>query len=249
MKVTGPFFKWFGSKWHNTAHYPEPCFNTIIEPFAGSASYSLHYADHDVVIYDANCQLLDLWAWLINSATYDNIKAIPLNIPINTDIRTLSLDYGQQLLLKHWQRTNNVSKTWLISKWTNQPGQWTSNTRARLAEQIYAIKHWKIAMPSFKECGTYFIDPPYQYNYRYKSSNLLYEFGSNETDYELLATSIKNLPIPNQVIVCEARHPNTNVKPKWLPFQDFRESITCRRRKGDRLYSKELIFKSVNIKQ
>ena len=38
--MPGPLFKWFGSKWSASKHYPRPLYDTIVEPFAGGAGYA-----------------------------------------------------------------------------------------------------------------------------------------------------------------------------------------------------------------
>ncbi len=143
MRV-GPLFKWFGSKWSaaKRGNYPTPEHDIIFEPFAGGAGYSLNYCEKQVILDDNNPLLSELWSWLINEATTDAVLAIPLDLPEGTDIRTVGLTRGQQLLLKHWQRTNNVGPCMTISPWGNKPGQWTANTRARVSEEIHAVKHW-----------------------------------------------------------------------------------------------------------
>ena len=136
MKVTGPLFKWFGSKWLSSRLYPPPEHDIIFEPFAGSAGYSLRHNEKKVVIWEANPNVNALWDWLIKHATTADVLEIPINLPEGTDISGLGLSLGQALLLKHWQRTNNVGNCWTVSPWGNKPGQWTANTRARVADEL-----------------------------------------------------------------------------------------------------------------
>lgn len=42
-----PFFPYYGSKWSLGPLYPAPRHDRIIEPFAGSACYSLHHPERD----------------------------------------------------------------------------------------------------------------------------------------------------------------------------------------------------------
>src|SRR5213075_2113399 len=184
MKIN-PLFKWFGSKWQSAKKYPPPKFLTIIEPFAGGAGYSLNHCDNQVTIYDNDPNLRILWKWIITEATQSRVLDIPIDLPIGTDIRSIGLSEGQAQLLKHWQRTNNVGDCWTISPWGNKPGFWTSNTRARVSEEIYAIRHWKFLKITFTRCATYFIDPPYQYNYRYSYGDYF--------DFQDLASKVNRL--------------------------------------------------------
>lgn len=231
--VTGPLFKWFGSKWLASKLYPPPDHDSIFEPYAGSAGYSLRHFQKNVTIYDDNEQLKALWSWLINDANYELIKSIPTNIEVGYDIRNLNLSSGQQLLLKHWQRTNTVGNCWTISSWGNKPGQWTESTRERVAREVEFIKHWKFCPITWKEEGTYFVDPPYEFNYRY---------GIRTFDYDELVQNISSVPESSTVIVCEAACQKTGALPTYLPFQYFGLRITSRRKKTNNHHSKELIY-------
>lgn len=242
--ITGPLFKWFGSKWLSSKSIPAPKYNVLIEPFAGSAGYSLRNYRRDVILAESDTLVAELWWWLIHLANESIIREIPIDLPVGIDIRTIGLERGQQLLLKHWQRTNNVGDCWTVSPWGNKPGQWTANTRARVAEQHTLIRHWKIdhrgdglkllQHPGWQEC-TLFIDPPYQYNYQYKSTAL---------DYGELGGLIQKLP--GQRIVCEALEPKTNREPTWLPFMPFASRVTSRRKATEHHHSNELIHLSFN---
>lgn len=219
--LTGPLFKWFGSKWSISKHYPTPRHKKLFEPFAGSACYSCRYSELKVTIWEENPALIALWSWLIKNAKEQEIRDIPVNLREGFDIRRLGLNYGQELLLKHWQRTNNLSKTWSTSSWGAKPGQWTENTRARVAEESQLVKHWELKPIAYNLIGTYFIDPPYLYNYRY---------GFHDFDYPRLTGLIMRLPDKAQVIACEAVDKNTGRIPNYLPFKPFRKMITMRRK-------------------
>ncbi len=238
-KITGPLFKWFGSKWSASRYYPEPSHDLIVEPFAGSAGYSLRHHRCSVVLTESNENLRELWRWLITDATEQQIRDIPTQIKEGTDIREIGLNRGQELLLKNWQRTNNVGNCWTISPWGNKPGQWTDNTRARVASEHHLIEHWKVCDDGFKviddhrkqEDVTFFVDPPYQHNYQY---------GSNAVDYHALASAL--LDTSGQLIVCEAVCQKTGKVPDWLPFEPFRKTVTSRRKDSNNHHSSELLF-------
>jgi len=243
-KVTGPLFKWFGSKWLSSKHLPAPRYDTIIEPFAGGAGYSLRYADRKVVIAESNSHLHELWQWLIRDATEALIREIPLSVPVGTNILSLGLSRGQSLLLKTWQRTNNVGDCWTISPWGNLPGQWTANTRARVASEVDAVRHWELwsnGIPVLHQCvglgakdSTFFVDPPYLYNYQYKAPLLI--------GYSQLGMTVGRLAERNQVIVCEAIEPKTGRVPDWLPFTAWQSRVTSRRKADCQHHSKELLW-------
>lgn len=240
-RITGPLFKHFGSKWSAARYYPAPLYGTIYEPFAGSAGYSLRHHEHNVILRENNVHLQSLWWWLIAEASESLIREIPLDIPVGTDIRALGLTHGQELLLKHWQRTNNVGNCWTISPWGNKPGQWTANTRARVAEEHQAVKHWRIFGPDADWSApntTYFCDSPYLYNYRY---------GADDFDFAALARALHSKQKPRQLIVCEAVCPKTQRVPDWMPFTPFRETVTSRRKAHNSHHSKELLFHECGV--
>lgn len=237
--MIGPLFKWFGSKWLSARKMPAPEYPTIFEPFAGGAGYSLRHHERSVVLAERDENIADLWCWLIRYATEPLIREIPLGLAEGTDVRTLGLSHGQALLLKSWQRTNNVGDCWTISPWGNKPGQWTANTRARVAEQSQAIKHWAFLSRSawflfgVPKAGTWFIDPPYQFNYGYRQPAVDY--------FDL---SAKARALAGQVIACEAAHPKTGELPAWLPFREFGSRVTSRRKATEHHHSRELIWTS-----
>lgn len=241
MKPTGPLFKWFGSKWQASKYYPIPLGGYLFEPYAGSASYSLRNYDKNlkVCIAESNPLLYQLWRWLINEATTKLILDIPIDIEPGTNIKKLGLTQGQSLLLKHWQRTNNVGHCWTTSPWGNSPGQWTKNTRERVSEEIKFVKDWTLLHSAQNIWNfisaydsTFFVDPPYMYNYKYQCSDI---------DYQWLAKEILRREC-RRMIVCEAVHPKTGIQPDWLPFEPFRSTVTSRRKATQSHHSKELIY-------
>lgn len=235
MRV-GPLFKWFGSKWSSAKHMPKPVFKALTESHAGGAGWALNYSDYQVLLIENNEHLHYLWSWLINVANERLVREIPINIPEGTDIRKLGLSEGQALLLKNWQRTNNVGDCWTISAWGNKPGQWTANTRARVAEEVQAVKHWVIrtSYPWWLDRDrSVLVDPPYLYNYKYRSKPI---------DYANLAKRVREAQVHNQVIVCEAVCPKTGAVPDYLPFKPSHEQVTSRRKEGNNTHSKELIY-------
>jgi hypothetical protein len=231
-----PLLRWFGSKWQAGKRYPAPRHPVIVEPFAGGAGYSLNHVDRQVFIWDTDPHLQVLWPWLIGPATSADVLAIPVDVPEGTDIRTLGLTPGQATLMKSWQRTNNVGDCWTVSAWNGKPGLWSVNTRARVAEELNAIKHWQfIPIRNWELDGiTYFVDPPYVYNYRYREREPF--------NFRKLAEQVNAVPSTSQVIVCEAVCTKTGKVPGWLPFRQSHESVTSRRKATQSHHSKELIY-------
>lgn len=239
MIKVGPMFKWYGSKWQSAKHYPKPEHTTIVEPFAGGAGFSLNYSNRAVVLWEDDPNLSRLWKWLIGTAAAkpSEIREIPIDLPVGTDIRDLNLSIGQSLLLKHWQRTNNVGDCWTISPWGNLPGQWTENTRARVADQVGAIAHWEFRQPIelIDEPSHWFIDPPYLFNYRYRAD--LPSF-----DYAALSSFVDTIHRKSCVVVCEAAGKISGNIPDYLPFKPSHRSVTSRRKTTQSHHSNEVVY-------
>ena len=69
-------FSYYGSKSKIVDYYPPPKHKMIIEPFAGSARYSLKYWQNDVLLVDKYPVIVSIWEYLINAT-----KADILNLP------------------------------------------------------------------------------------------------------------------------------------------------------------------------
>ena len=237
-----PLFKWFGSKWLSAKHYPIPVHSVLCEPYAGGAGFSLNYSDRNVVIWEDDPNLQKLWPWLIDvgAACPSDILDIPCNLPVGLDIRTLGLSVGQELLLKHWQRTNNVGDCWLISPWGHLPGQWTENTRARVADEVGAIAHWEFRRPHdlIDVPCHWFIDPPYLHNYRYRST--LPDF-----DHSVITKLVGTISKRSTVVVCEACRKSDGKIPDYLDFELSHKSVTSRRKETQSHHSNEVIYISM----
>lgn len=236
MITLSPLFKWFGSKWQSAKHYPVPQHEHLIEPHAGGAGYSLNHSERSVILWDDDLNVAELWRWLIHAAKSADILAIPIGLSPGTDIREVGMSSGQELLLKHWQRTNNVGDCWTVSSWGHLPGQWTANTRARVAEEVHGVKHWAVEDPMLylDLPSTWFIDPPYLYNYRY--SRQLPPF-----DYAALCSLEQTIHRESLVIACEAVGKGGEV-PAYLPFQPSHRSVTSRRKATQSHHSRELSY-------
>lgn len=60
--------------------YPEPVYDTIIEPFAGSARYALRHgarSDRNVILNDLDPTIYGIWKWLVEEATPERVAMWP----------------------------------------------------------------------------------------------------------------------------------------------------------------------------
>lgn len=206
MKRLGPFFKYYGSKYRIAPKYPAPAYGTIVEPFAGSASYATLYADRQVILADTDPEVAALWRWLVSVSAAD-VRKLPVCLPVGLDLRTVDARPEAQLLMRYWQRVG-MSKCWTVSKWGHMSGFWCAKTRDRVADQLSQIRHWRVLADDLTAWdltheATWFIDPPYQ------TQATVYKNAA--PDFERLGAWCRTRR--GQVIVCEA--PGAT----WLPFQ------------------------------
>lgn len=197
-------FSYYGSKSKIVKHYSSPEYDTIIEPFAGSARYALMYYDKNVILNDLYKVIADIWNYII-SASADDINNLP-NLKRGDDIRDLDIPDIEKKLLGFMVNRgvpypHNVYTTWAARS------DEISRCKSRIIKMLSNIRHWTILNVDYKDLenieATWFIDPPYQDGgQRYKKHDISY----NE-----LAEWCKSRK--GQVIVCESG------KAGWLPFR------------------------------
>lgn len=211
-----PFFTYFGGKWRAAPHYPKPAHDTIIEPFAGSAGYSLRYPDRNVILNDLNTQVAGTWDYIIN-APESEIRALPLYDGTWETVKDLKLPQEARWLIGWWLGKGSASPrlsptTWMRdATWPNS--YWGEAIRERIASQQKSVRHWHISASAYESIptrtATWFIDPPYM------GAGKEYRHGPKGIDFDRLADWSRNRP--GQAIVCE------NFGADWLPFEHFRD--------------------------
>lgn len=173
MKRLRPFFPYYGSKWRLAPKYPAPLYDTIIEPFAGSAQYATLYPDRKVVLCDLSEYVCGVWEYLIK-ATEADILRLPSVAYCIDDFPQLCQE--EKWLIGFWFNQmsttpkRNMVKHARISLETNDRkylgnNYWCERNKIMLAYQSQFIKHWQIYNCSFERLSnpyaTWFIDPPY----------------------------------------------------------------------------------------
>lgn len=214
--MLNPFFSYFGSKYRLSKWYPKPQYEIVVEPFAGSAGYSLMYPWKQVVLYDTYEPVVALWNYLIN-VTKEEI----LNLPLDHNGHAFCKEYPvsdcniaaeAKTLLGFWLTESQTSASrYPLSK--SRGGNWTERKRNLIAKQVEHIRHWEAHQGSYSQINidqkcTWFIDPPYsQAGKRYVKKNI---------DYNHLATWC--MERRGQTIVCEQEGAD------WLDFGVLRQS-------------------------
>lgn len=197
-------FSYYGSKSKLVKYYPHPKFDTIIEPFAGSAQYSFYYWDKNIILIEKDNRIAAVWDYLINDATKESVLKLPLfykgqkiehDNPAVRDLIALESNRGCGGSPRPTVQNRN---------------RWAYGGRERIANNLYKIKHWKIIRADYQNSpdikATWFIDPPY-------NNSAGKEYRVKFFDYKLLADWCKNRL--GQAIVCE------NQNADWLPFRSL----------------------------
>lgn len=240
-------FNYFGRKGRNLIRlYPPPSCDYIIEPFAGSARYSLKYGLEQVFnktrkvwINDKWKVIYDVWIWIQN-ATVQDIRNLPNVIQEGKslyDYKTLS--EAEINLLGFCLAINPaapIKKTTSFSK-TNDCVSLLKNNLIKICGRL---KHWKITNLDYKDMpneeATWFVDPPYQHYSKY--------YKLKDIDYSHLRDWC--LSRKGELIVCEGTGAD------WLDFKVLNRNVFRTRRfsgkvcpvSGKRVYDtyQELIY-------
>lgn len=201
-------FSYYGSKSRVVNYYPRPVFNKIIEPFAGSARYSLLYFENEITLIDKNEIIVGVWNYL-KKCSINDVMSLP-GIKIGDNIESLNFDCIEQKWLMGFLISNGAhvpGKT--MSKWGEAVFKKQQND---IAQQLFKIRHWEIKQGDYSKIqnqkATWFIDAPY-----FVGGNK-YKFGSHKIDYNHLSTWCKSRE--GQIIVCE----NTNAS--WMNFKPIK---------------------------
>ena len=225
-----PFFSFYGGKWRIAPKYPAPQHDTIIEPFAGSAGFSLRYPHKQVLLYDIDPKICAVWDYLI-TAKESEILALPL-LQESDHIDDFDLPDEAKWLVGF--NLNNGS-----SQPKNKPSffsihnkQWSEKKKSRIASQQQHIRHWRIKNNPYWEApdieAHWFIDPPYN-----NKAGSYYKF--SDVDFLHLSNWCKSRV--GSVVVCE------NTGADWLPFQHFVDAKRTQSRIAEKgQVSKEAIW-------
>jgi len=209
-KSLRPFFPFYGSKWNIARYYPPPEHDWIIEPFAGSAGYATFYGGPRVHLIDADPIIAGVWSYLIRVSAKE-ILGLPDLSAVGASVEDTPMCQEAQWLIGFWLNRGSASpkktRTAYSTRTDHAQLVWGPRAKQRIAEQLPAIRQWKVTCGSFEMApsvtATWYIDPPYGDKGKY------YRYPFH--DFERLGpwcTTREGL-----VIVCE--HPQAT----WLSFQ------------------------------
>lgn len=230
-----PFFTYFGGKWRSAPSYPIPQHHTLIEPFAGSAGYSVRYPSLAVRLYDLDPAICGVWDYLIKASSSD-VLSLPTQIE---DVRDVRASQEAKWLIGFWLNKGMTQPCNIPSKWMRDHAAaderpntyWGVGVRARIAGQLEHIRHWKIQQSSYTDIpnqeACWFIDPPYVVSgQRYRECSINYPHLSQWAKDRL-----------GQVTVCEQSGAD------WLPFRHHRVAKALEGK-----YGSKTSFESIWIK-
>ena len=189
-------FYYFGRKGRAARTYPAPDYPLVIEPFAGSMGYTMHYRPPFAIGIETEADVASLWRKL-TSLSLDEIRDYPG--PVAGERTT-----------DRWHLLGNASDTWFYNKYltANQfvIRQFEQQRALALRHHDYAINSVLYRQGDYRDApdveATWFIDPPYegvQDGYR------------DKPNFEELAEWC--MTRRGQVIICEGEHGS------WLPFE------------------------------
>ena len=201
-------FSYYGSKSKIIKYYPGPKYNTIIEPFSGSARYALRFYDKNCWINDSYQVIYDIWTWIVQ-LTEEDINNIPVLLQ-GDNLDTLDIDYRLKYFLGFVVNSGVQSPRKTVTKWCVEKGEFKRHIE-RLRNYCGKLKHWKITNIDYRDIpnieATWYVDAPYQ--------NVTEFYKKHSIDYLELADWCRSRK--GQVIACE------NSKADWLPFRSLKE--------------------------
>lgn len=214
-------FSYYGSKSKLASKYPAPKHDMVIEPFAGSAAYSLAHAERRIWINEKDPITASVWKFLLQHDAMDWLeRAFPRTVTKGqtvTDILDVP-NVPEGLFHLCRAEANQASfgttgKHTVITTWGAR--DW-HRILPRLQYWIPRINHWHFTAYDYldiPDCvATWFIDPPYA-----NAAGSMYR--TNGVDYTQLGEWCRSRN--GQIVVCE------NVGAEWLPFQKFSSRAGC----------------------
>lgn len=212
MRQLRPFWRYYGGKWLAALKYPPPAYDTIVEPFAGAAGYSLRYFQRKVVLVERYEIVAGIWHYLIHVKSSE-IRRIPSVDNVN-DLPSWVPEPARHLVGFYMNEGTVSPKVSLSSgaKKLRASGRtcvgWYEEAKNRIAEQVDHIRHWRVIHGDYTKSpnieATWFVDPPY-------SSKAGSAYVYNQLDRDSLGDWC--LERDGQLIVCES------LGADWLPFQ------------------------------
>lgn len=229
-----PFFTFYGGKYRAAKHYPAPEHDVIVEPFAGSAGYSVVHHERQVILRDLDPVVAATWRYLIH-ATPEEIYALP-DLELGQTVDDIDVPEAARWLIGWWLNKGSAQPKRTPSPWmragTHTTSFWGEAIRERIASQVTEIRHWVVQEGPYDEAedieATWYVDPPYQ------KAGKHYRHGAKGIDFARLGDWCKARK--GQLIVCE------NEGADWLPFRPLAQIKANVGRQKSSGFSVEVIY-------
>ena len=232
-------FYYFGSKTMLAKYYPTPMYDNIIEPFAGSAAYSLYHMLRNskirCTLIENDKRVYETWIKLLSMSEDDILH---YSVPA---IGEKTSDF----LIMTCAASNAIAKCKTL-KFTERLAKVFEIQKKRLIKTLHLKSRIEVLYGDYSESpninATWFIDPPYQVTGSVNKNTVFPNgngYGKNSNadsiDYNLLSQWVKERR--GQTIVCEKFGAN------WLSFKNLKNGKTSL----GTLY-KEVFWTQENIK-
>lgn len=146
-----PFFPFYGSKWNIARHYPAPA-GEVVEPFAGSAGYSVFHGVERAVLVDADPIICGTWDYLIKVRPAE-VLALPELPNVGDSVDDHALCQEARWLIGFWLNRGSAqpkkSRT-AYSARTDGQLNWGRRAMERIASQVDRIRRWSVSCASYK---------------------------------------------------------------------------------------------------
>ncbi len=216
-------FYYFGRKARLAPLYPEPQYDCIIEPFAGSMAFTLHHKPDSAIGIEIDANVHAVWHKM-TALTADEIAAYPE--PVEGE-RT----FDRWSMMAAGSHGTSRASSYL---WTERMSRDFKKQRRMAAANVgyaagidYRLGSYEM-LPNYE--ATWFVDPPYQHKDRgYRREGL---------DYAALAEWCRTRK--GLVIVCEQQGAD------WLPFTPLADIRgTTNKRTTEMVWCNEAVAEAV----
>lgn len=211
-------FYFYGGKRRLARFYPPPEHNVVVEPFTGSAAYSMRHLQpvkgvrgvERVILIEKDPRVCEVWQRLLKM---DPTELADYPIP-NAGERTSDFLLMTSACSNRIARTEEMTVTKRMPVVLRRMFRQIATVLPHVKGRIEIIQGDYTEAPEIE--ATWFIDPPYHVDGRPQSRGMGYAEGcdSYSLDYEALAQWCRERR--GQKIVCEQAGAD------WLPFEHLR---------------------------
>ena len=142
-------FSYYGSKSKIVQYYPSPTCDKIIEPFAGSARYSLRYCEKDVLLVDKYKVIVDIWHYLQRASEKDILGLPKIDIDFDLSKHVYLSEVEKNLIGFLIADAQSAPSKKLTKKWFSLRPTKIEHRIKGLIDLLPKIKHWKIIQCSY----------------------------------------------------------------------------------------------------